>query len=179
MKSDMICINAGFVLDDTKTDTRSPRPYLCRALSLKANPTGTADGSSSGVTGPWFLIQREGEFCGRIWKLEEGIIPQNSHLHWFSFPSTPHLLEGVFQPAHGLGRVQLQDLAGHQPVKQDAKRRQALFDGGRGQLALQVLNESSDVDRLHLGELTDAVMLTPSRKAAGGIEVGPAFSDGK
>ena len=53
----------------------------------------------------------------------------------------------VFGAAHGVGRVQLQDLAGDQPVKQDAKRRQVLLDGGRGQLALQVLNESGDVDR--------------------------------
>ena len=83
-------------------------------------------------------------------------------------------LEGVSGAAHGMGRVQLQDLAGDQPVKQDAKRRQVLLDGGRGQLALQVLNESGDVDRLHLGELADAVLLTPSRKAAGGIQVGAA-----
>ena len=83
-------------------------------------------------------------------------------------------LEGVFGAAHGMGRVQLQDMAGDQPVKQNAKRRQVLLDGGRGQLALQVLNESGDVDRLHVGELCDAVVLTPGRKAAGGIEVGAA-----
>ena len=83
-------------------------------------------------------------------------------------------LEGVFGAAHGMGRVQLQDMAGHQPVKQNAKRRQVLLDGGRGQLALQVLNESGDVDRLHLGELPNLVILTPGRKAAGGVEVGAA-----
>ena len=83
-------------------------------------------------------------------------------------------LEGVFGAAHGVGRVQLQDLAGHQPVKQNAKRRQVLLDGGRGELALQVLNESGDVDRLHLGEPADAVILAPGRKAAGGIQVGAA-----
>ena len=65
-------------------------------------------------------------------------------------------------------------MAGDQPVKQNAKRRQVLLDGSRGQLALQVLNESSNVDRLHLGELPDLVFLTPGRKAAGGIEVGAA-----
>ena len=84
------------------------------------------------------------------------------------------LLRGVFGAAHGVSRVQLQDLAGDQPVKQNAKRRQVLLDGGRGQLALQVLNESSDVDRLHLGELSDAVIPAPGRKAAGGVEVGAA-----
>ena len=68
----------------------------------------------------------------------------------------------------------LRTWAGDQPVEQDAERRQVLLDGGRGQLALQVLNESGDVDRLHLGEPADAVILTPGRKAAGGIEVGPA-----
>ena len=83
-------------------------------------------------------------------------------------------LEGVFGAAHGVGLVQLQDMAGDQPVKQNAKRRQVLLDGGRGELALQVLNESGDVDRLHLGEPADAVVLTPGRKAAGGIEVGAA-----
>ena len=38
MKSDMIWINEGFVLDDTKTDTRSPRPYLCGALFTQSKP---------------------------------------------------------------------------------------------------------------------------------------------
>ena len=51
-------------------------------------------------------------------------------------------LEGVSGAAHGVGRVQLEDLAGDQPVKQDAKSRQVLLDGSRGQPALQVLNES-------------------------------------
>ena len=83
-------------------------------------------------------------------------------------------LEGVFGAAHGVGRVQLQDMAGDQPVKQNAKRRQVLLDGGRGQLALQVLNESGDVDRLHLGEPADAVLPAPGRKAASGVEVGAA-----
>ena len=83
-------------------------------------------------------------------------------------------LEGVFGAAHGVGRVQLQDMAGDQPVKQNAKRRQVLLDGGRGQLALQVLNESGDVDRLHLGEPADAVILAPGRKAASGDQVGAA-----
>ena len=83
-------------------------------------------------------------------------------------------LEGIFRAAHGVGRVELEDLAGDQPVKQNAKRRQVLLDGGRGQLALQVLNESGDVDRLHLGEPADAVILAPGRKAAGGIQVGAA-----
>ena len=72
-----------------------------------------------------------------------------------------------FGAAHGMGRVQLQDLAGDQPVKQNAKRRQVLLDGGRGELALQVLNESGDVDRLHLGELSDAVIPAPGRKSGG------------
>ena len=49
-----------------------------------------------------------------------------------------------------------------------------LLDGGRCQLALQVLNESGDVDRLHHGEPADAVLPAPGRKAAGGIEVGAA-----
>ena len=84
------------------------------------------------------------------------------------------VLREYFGAAHGVGRVQLQDMAGDQPVKQNAKRRQVLLDGGRGELALQVLNESGDVDRLHLGELPDLVVLTPGRKAAGGIEVGAA-----
>ena len=83
-------------------------------------------------------------------------------------------LEGVSGAAHGVGRVQRQDLAGDQPVKQDAQRRQVLLDGGRGELALQVLNESGDVDRLHLGEPADLVFLTPGREAAGGVEVGAA-----
>ena len=61
-----------------------------------------------------------------------------------------------------------------QPVKQNAQSRQVLFDGGRGQLSLQVLNESGDVDRLHGGELPDLVILTPGRKAAGGVQVSPA-----
>ena len=84
------------------------------------------------------------------------------------------LLREYLGPRTAWAGFSCQDLAGDQPVKQDAKSRQVLLDGSRGQLALQALNESSDVDRLHLGELADAVLLTPGRKAAGGVEVGAA-----
>ena len=34
--------------------------------------------------------------------------------------------------------------------------------------------KAADVDRLHLGEPADAVILAPGGKAAGGVEVGAA-----
>ena len=70
----------------------------------------------------------------------------------------------VFRAAHGVGRVHVEDVAGHQPVEQHAQRRQVLLDRGRRELALQLLDERGDVERLHVGELVDAVLLAPLRR---------------
>ena len=77
--------------------------------------------------------------------------------------------DDVFGAAHGVGGVHLQNVAGHQPVKEHAQRGQVLLDGGRGELSLQILDEGGDVEGLHVGELSDAVALAPGtakRRAA-------------
>ena len=52
-------------------------------------------------------------------------------------------LEGVFGAAHGMGRVQLEDLPVTSQSNRDAQRRQVLFDRRRGQLALEVLMKAA------------------------------------
>ncbi len=73
--------------------------------------------------------------------------------------------------AHGVGRVHIQDVAGHQPVEEHPQCGQVLFDGGRGKLPLQVLDEGGDVDGLDAGELVDATAGAPVREAVGGVQV--------
>ena len=73
--------------------------------------------------------------------------------------------------AHGVGRVHVQDVTGHQPVEEHAQRGQVLLHGGRGKLPLQVLDEGGDVDGLDAGELVDATAGAPVREAAGGVQV--------
>ena len=47
----------------------------------------------------------------------------------------------------GVGRIHVEDVAGHQPIEEHAKRRQGLLDRGRRKFALEVLHESSDMER--------------------------------
>ena len=67
------------------------------------------------------------------------------------------LLDDVLGAAHGVGRIHVEDVAGHQLVEEHAKRGQGLLDRGRRKLALEVLHEGSDMEGLHVGELADAV----------------------
>src|SRR5947199_9716327 len=53
----------------------------------------------------------------------------------------------------------IEDVADHQPVEQHAERGQVLLDRRRRELALQFLDECSDVDGLNAGELADAAGL--------------------
>jgi hypothetical protein len=68
-----------------------------------------------------------------------------------------------------VGRVGLDDVAGHQPVEQHA---QVLFHRGRGELALQLLDERRNVEGLHLRELVQAVGVAPLRKPPRVVQVG-------
>ena len=81
------------------------------------------------------------------------------------------LLDDVFWAAHGVGRIHVEDVAGHQPVEEHAKRGQGLLDRGRRKLALEVLHEGSDMEGLHVGELADAVCVAPLREAPCGVQV--------
>ena len=73
-----------------------------------------------------------------------------------------------------MGGVHLQNVAGHQPVKEHAQRGQVLLDGGRGELSLQILDEGGDVEGLHVGELNEAAALAPGGEAPRGAQVGAA-----
>ena len=77
----------------------------------------------------------------------------------------------VFGAAHGVGRVRVEDMAGDKPVEQHAQRGQVLLHRGRRELALQILNEGGDVERLHVGELVRCLPVAPCGKAARGVEV--------
>jgi hypothetical protein len=47
-----------------------------------------------------------------------------------------------------------------------------LFDRGRREPALQLLDEGGDVERLNLRQLVEAVGIAPAGEAARGVEVG-------
>ena len=70
-----------------------------------------------------------------------------------------------------MGRIDLDDVAEHEPVKEHAQSGEVLLDRGRGEFALQILEEGGDMERLHLGELGDAVSLAPCRKAPRRVKV--------
>ena len=78
----------------------------------------------------------------------------------------------VARAAHGVGRVGVDDVAGHQPIKQHAQRGQVLFHRGRGELTLLLLDEGGDVEGLDLRELVEVVGLAPFGEAAGRVEIG-------
>ena len=81
------------------------------------------------------------------------------------------LLDDVFGAAHGVGRIHVEDVAGHQPVEEHAECGQGLLDRGRRKFALEVPHEGSDMEGLHVGELADAVCVAPLREAPGGVQV--------
>jgi hypothetical protein len=62
-------------------------------------------------------------------------------------------------------------VAGYKPVKQHSQRGQVLLHPGRYEFALQLLDESGDVEGLHVGELGDTVAVAPCREAARGVQV--------
>ena len=72
----------------------------------------------------------------------------------------------IFRAAHGMGRIHVDDVAGHEPVEQHADGGQVLLDRGRGEMALEILQEGGDVEGLYVGELVQVVLLAPLGKAA-------------
>jgi hypothetical protein len=81
-------------------------------------------------------------------------------------------MHDVFRAAHCARRADFDDVAGEQPVEQHSQRGEVLLDGRRRELALQLLDEGRDVDRLHRGELIEATSLAPRSEAARGVEIG-------
>ena len=74
--------------------------------------------------------------------------------------------------AHSMGRVHVDDVAGHEPVEQHADGGQVLLDRWSGEMALQILHEGGDVEGLYVGKLVQAMQLAPLGKAARRIQVG-------
>jgi hypothetical protein len=84
------------------------------------------------------------------------------------------LFDDIFWAAHGVGRIDVDDVAGDEPVEQHAYRGQVLL-GGRGRdLGLKVLDEGGDMERLHRCEFIDAFAGASSGEAPGGVQIGPA-----
>ena len=81
-------------------------------------------------------------------------------------------LDDMLGPAHGVRRVDGEDLADDQPVEQHADRGEVLLDGRLGGRGLQRLDIGGDVDRLDVDELDDAVLLEPGEEMAGGPVIG-------
>jgi hypothetical protein len=79
--------------------------------------------------------------------------------------------DDVFRAAHGVGWIDLDDVADHEPVEQHTQRRQVLLDRGRRELTLKLLDERCDMRRLDRGQLFDAARLAPVGEAPRGIHV--------
>jgi hypothetical protein len=65
-----------------------------------------------------------------------------------------------------MGRVHVDDVAGHEPVEQHADGSQVLSDRGWGETALQILNEGGDVEGLCVGELVQGSARTTRQSGA-------------
>jgi hypothetical protein len=68
-----------------------------------------------------------------------------------------------------MGRIDVDDMPGDEPVQQHAERGQMLLDGRRRHLGLQVLNESGNVKRLDAGKLVEVSLSAPGGKSSGGV----------
>jgi hypothetical protein len=73
-----------------------------------------------------------------------------------------------------MGRIDVDDMPGDEPVQQHAERSQVLLDGRRRHLGLQVLNESGNMERLDAGKLVEVSLSAPGGESSGGVHIGPA-----
>ena len=80
--------------------------------------------------------------------------------------------DDMLGPTNGVGRIHLNNVAGHQPVEQHAQGGQVLFHRGGCQLLLQIFDKGGHMKRPDLGELADAMILTPQREAPDRDEIG-------
>jgi hypothetical protein len=77
----------------------------------------------------------------------------------------------IFGAAHGMGRIDVDDMPGNQPVEQHTERGQVLLDCRRRKLVLKIFDEGGHVERLDLGKFVNAVTGTPVSEAACSIHV--------
>jgi hypothetical protein len=89
-----------------------------------------------------------------------------------------YFLYDLFWAAHGMGRVDVDYMAAHEPVEQHADRGQMLLDGRRRDLGLKILDEGGDMERLHRREFLDALAGAPDSEAPRGVHIGPAAMRG-
>ena len=83
-------------------------------------------------------------------------------------------LDDVLGAAHGMGRVDFENLAGDEPVEEHPESGQVLLHRGGRHVPLQVLDEGGDVEGLDAGQLGQAVGFAPSGETAGRVQVGAA-----
>jgi hypothetical protein len=84
------------------------------------------------------------------------------------------LFHDIFRSAHGVGRIDVDDMARNEPVEQHAERRQVLLDGRRRNFGLQILDESGDMERLDAGKIIEIFLRAPGGETPGGVHIGPA-----
>ena len=77
-------------------------------------------------------------------------------------------------PTHSMGRIDCQDLADDEPIKQHADGREVLFDGRLGGRRLKPLDVGGDVHGLDIGELADPMLLDPGEEGARSPIIGHA-----
>jgi hypothetical protein len=71
-----------------------------------------------------------------------------------------------------MGRIRVDNMAGHQPIEEHPDRGQVLLDGGWRELVLQVVHESDNVARLDLRELVKVFGSVPAGKTTGRVHIG-------
>jgi hypothetical protein len=70
-----------------------------------------------------------------------------------------------------MGRVDVDHMAGHEPVKEHAERGQVLLDGRRRDVGLKILDEGGDMERLHRHKFVDALTSAPGGETPGGVHI--------
>ena len=70
-----------------------------------------------------------------------------------------------------MGRIDVDHMAGKEPVEQHAECGHVLLDGRRRHLGLQVLDETADMERLDTRKLIDVSAAAPGSEAASGVHI--------
>ena len=78
----------------------------------------------------------------------------------------------MLRPAHCMGRIDGDDLPDYHPVEKHPKCRKPQLHRGPGVQPELHLNKRGHVDRLHMGEIPNAMLGTKGRELPDGLAVG-------
>lgn len=81
-------------------------------------------------------------------------------------------LDDVFRPAHCVSRVDVEDVANHEPIEQHPQRGEMSLDGRLRELALQFFDVGGHVQWPALGQVAQSPAFAPLTEATHGFVVG-------